>query len=144
MQQAKTGDRVTLNYIGTLDNGYVFDSREEDSPLEITLGENEVFSALEQQIIGMKPGEVKNIEICAAEAFGPRRQENIITLPRNNFPAEQEIKPGTKLIIQFRDGSEKVMLVRDVNDESVVLDGNHALAGLDLTFALKLVAIHSK
>jgi FKBP-type peptidyl-prolyl cis-trans isomerase 2 len=142
MQQAKPGDRVTVNYIGTLDNGYIFDSREEDSPLEITLGENEVFSALEQQIIGMKAGEVKNIEVCAADAFGPRRQENIITLPRGNFPAEQEIKPGTKLIIEFRDESEKVMLVREVNDESVVLDGNHALAGLDLTFALKLVAIH--
>ena len=142
MQQAKPGDRVTVNYIGTLDNGYIFDSREEDSPLELTLGENEVFSALENQIIGMKAGEVKNIEICAAEAFGPRRQENIITLPRDNFPAEQEIKPGTKLIIEFRDGSEKVMLVREVDDENVVLDGNHALAGLDLTFALKLVAIH--
>lgn len=142
MQQAKPGDRVTVNYIGTLDNGYIFDSREEDSPLELTLGENEVFSALENQIIGMKAGEVKNIEICAAEAFGPRRQENIITLPRDNFPAEQEIKPGTKLIIQFRDESEKVMLVREVDDENVVLDGNHALAGLDLTFAMKLVAIH--
>jgi FKBP-type peptidyl-prolyl cis-trans isomerase 2 len=142
MQQAKPGDRVTVNYIGTLDNGYVFDSREEDYPLEITLGENEVFSALEQQIIGMKAGEVKNIEISATEAFGPRRQENIITLARSNFPAEQEIKPGTKLIIQFRDGSEKVMQVREVDEESVVLDGNHALAGLDLTFALKLVAIH--
>lgn len=142
MQQARQGDRVTVHYIGTLDNGHIFDSREEDSPLEITLGENEVFTALESEIIGMKVGEVKNIEIGAAEAFGPRRQENIITLARNNFPAEQEIKPGTKLIIQFRDESEKVMLVREVNDESVVLDGNHALAGLDLTFALKLVAIH--
>jgi FKBP-type peptidyl-prolyl cis-trans isomerase 2 len=142
MQQAKPGDRVTVNYIGTLDNGYVFDSREEDAPLEITLGKNEVFSALESGIIGMKVGEVKNIEIGAEDAFGPRRQENIISLPRNNFPAEKEIKPGTKLIIQFRDESEKVMLVREVDEESVVLDGNHALAGLDLTFALKLVAIH--
>jgi len=141
MQQARRGDRVIINYIGTLDNGYVFDSREEDSPLELTLGDNQVFPALENQIIGMKAGEVKNIEICAADAFGPRRQENIITLPRNNFPAEQEIKPGTKMIIQFRDESEKVMLVREVDDEGVVLDGNHALAGLDLTFALKLVTI---
>lgn len=141
MHKAAYGDRVTVHYIGTLDNGRIFDSREDDSPLDITLGSKKVFPALEEQIVGMKAGEVKNIEISAADAFGERRQGNIISLPRTSFPTSREIVAGAKLNLQFKDGSERVMLVREIKEDEVVLDGNHPLAGCNLTFALKLVAV---
>jgi FKBP-type peptidyl-prolyl cis-trans isomerase 2 len=89
MHQAGYGDRITVHYIGTLDNGRIFDSREEDSPLQITLGSKEIFPALEEQIIGMCAGEVKNIEIRAADAFGERKRGDIISLPRSSFPGNK-------------------------------------------------------
>ena len=143
MQTAKIGDRVAVQYIGTLDNGRIFDSREADDLLEITLGEGAVFPALEKGIIGMREGEVKNIVLTPEQAYGPRLKENILNLPRNLFPAEKELRIGQKLSLQFKDGQERVMLIVQIDDESVTLDGNHSLAGCELTFALQLVELRN-
>ena len=142
MQRAKWGDRVYVEYIGTLDNGKIFDSRDRNDRLEFVLGDGNVFPALEKQIVGMRPGEVKNIILPPEQAFGPRHPGNIIEIQRSLFPAGQEINPGRKLSLRFRDGRERIMLVVDASEEKVTLDGNHALAGCHLTFALKLAAIH--
>ena len=63
MVRAKTGDTVAVSYIGTLDNGRIFDSTQEAGPLRFTLGAGEVFPALEAAVCGMAAGEVKNILI---------------------------------------------------------------------------------
>jgi len=144
MAIAQIGDRVTIHYIGTLDNGRIFDSADDDNPLSITLGSGEVFAALENAIVGMKVGTANNVEIAAEKAFGPHRKENMICVPRSSFPAERELRVGEKISLTFGDGEERVMrIVKDDNDE-VTLDGNHPLAGLDLTFALQLVSIEAK
>jgi FKBP-type peptidyl-prolyl cis-trans isomerase 2 len=141
MKCAQNGDKVIVHYIGTLDNGYVFDTRESEDPLQITLGSNELFPALEKEIIGMEPGQVKNILIKAADAYGPRLDENIIEVKRDMFPAEHAPEIKKKISLTFADGSSKTMLIVKVEEETVTLDGNHQLAGLDLTFALKLETI---
>lgn len=141
MSQAVAGDLVTVHYIGTLDNGRIFDQRDEECPLSFRLGAGEVFAALEEQVMGMCVGEVKNIQLPAAEAYGPRREENLLSVPRDQFPAEQELRIGQKLSLQLRDGSQLIARVRAVGQEEVLLDGNHDLAGCDLTFALQLVSI---
>ena len=134
---AKIGDTVTVRYIGTLDNGRIFDTAE-DNPLTITLGKNEVFPALEAGIVGMKVGEAKNIYLHTRDAYGPRISENILRVKREMFPAERELRVGQKINLEFGDAGEKVMQVFDYNETEVILDGNHPLAGLDLTFALQL------
>ena len=141
---AKSGDRVTIHYIGTLDNGYVFDSADADTPLSFTIGQGEVFPALEQAVIGMKIGDAANIEIKSLEAYGPRRDENLLRLPRSQFPAAREIRGGEKISLAFADGEERIMRIIKVEAEEVTLDGNHPLAGLDLTFALQLEAIEPR
>ena len=141
MAVAQAGDRVTIHYIGTLDNGRIFDSADDDNPLSFTIGRGEIFPALEDAVIGMKVGSANNVEIPAEKAFGPHRKENMISVPRSSFPAERELRVGEKISLTFGDGEERVMrIVKDENDE-VTLDGNHPLAGLDLTFALQLVDV---
>lgn len=141
MLQAKTGSIVTIRYIGTLDNGRIFHSTEEHGPQTFTIGAGQLFPALEQAIIGMSVGEVKNIVLEANEAYGPRLQENILTLARTVFPAGKEIVVGQKLSIEFKGGTSRTMIVIAVSEADVTLDGNHPLAGLDLTFALSLDAV---
>ncbi len=141
MKFAQKDSRVVIHYIGTLDNGRIFDTRDEDAPLTITLGNNEIFPALEAEIVGMKEGQVKNILIQAKDAYGERLDGNIIEINRNNFPADKELKVGQKLNLEFTDGAARIMMIVKVEDETVTLDGNHSLAGLDLTFALKLAEI---
>jgi FKBP-type peptidyl-prolyl cis-trans isomerase 2 len=141
MTRAVQGSRVTVQYIGTLDNGRIFDATTDEEPLVLTIGGGQVFPALESGVSGMAAGEVRTIVLTAAEAYGPRLEENIIRVERSRFPTEKEILVGQKLGITFAGGQERLMLVAAVDGESVTLDGNHPLAGCDLTFALRLDAV---
>ena len=144
MKEAAKGDRVSVSYIGTLENGRIFDQTEEEQPLCFTIGADEVFAELERQVIGMRVGEVRNILVPAAAAYGPRRDENILRVPRSSFPSDREIRVGEKLQLDFADGAARVVRVIEVDEEQVRLDANHALAGWDLTFALRLDHIEQK
>lgn len=141
MAQPELNSTVTISYIGTLDNGRIFHSTDEHGPLTITLGADQVFPALEQAVLGMRVGDVRNVVLAAAEAYGPRLQENIIQISRQSFPAGKEVTVGQKLSIDFKGGVSKVMVVAAVSDTAVTLDGNHPLAGCDLTFALRVDAV---
>jgi len=138
MVRAEIGSSVTISYIGTLDNGRIFHSTDEHGPLTVVIGADQLFPALEQALIGMRAGETKNIELPADEAYGRKRQENIIEVSRQTFPAGKEISVGQKLSIEFKGGASRMMIVTAVSENGVTLDGNHPLAGLDLTFALKV------
>ncbi len=141
MRRARPGDRVTVHYIGTLDNGRIFDQRDDEGPLTFVVGSGDVFPALEAEIIGMQVGEVKNIHLAAHQAYGPRREENLLRIPREMFPAGRELHVGRKLRIELGGKEERLMRIRSVEGQEVLLDGNHDLAGCDLTFALQLVEI---
>jgi FKBP-type peptidyl-prolyl cis-trans isomerase 2 len=124
--------------VGTLDNGRIFHSTDEHGPLTFTIGADQIFPALERAVIGMRAGEAKNIVLSAEEAYGPRRRENIIQVARQAFPAGKEIVVGQKLSIDFAGGTSRVMMVTAVGETDVTLDGNHPLAGCELTFALSV------
>lgn len=138
MKYAKSGDRVAISYIGTLDDGRIFDQTPPDDPLIITLGDGEIFSALENEIIGMRPGEACNVTLSAEDAYGARSDANLLRVARNAFPAQRQLSVGEALSIDFADGSSRLMQVREIDATNVLLDGNHALAGQELTFALRL------
>lgn len=142
MSCAKQGDTVRIHYIGTLDNGRIFDSTEGKEPLVFTIGNNEVFPLLEQAVIDMKVGRAKNVVIPSHQAYGPRVKENTAVFKKSNLPADIDYAVGHKMQIRLPNSQEEViMLVTKVSDSEVTLDGNHVLSGLDLTFALQLDAI---
>lgn len=141
VKRAKSGDLVTLHYIGTLDNGRIFDQRDADQPLTLRLGSGELFPKLEGEIVDMRLGEVKNIHILAEDAYGLRLDDNLLRVERHLFPVGRELSIGQKLSVELGGNVNTVMRVRSVDNDSVLLDGNHDLAGCDLTFALELVTI---
>jgi FKBP-type peptidyl-prolyl cis-trans isomerase 2 len=138
MTRVSHGSTVTISYIGTLDNGRIFQSTDEEGPFTFTVGAGQLFPALEQGLLGMRTGEAANITISAEEAYGPRRQENIIEVSRGLFPPERELTAGQRVEINFKGGQTRTMLIVATGDNSVTLDGNHPLAGCDLTFALRV------
>jgi len=141
MRRVVKGDAVAVHYIGTLDNGRIFDQTMDDAPLRFTVGAGEVFPALEEALCGMATGEVKNLLIPAEAAYGPRRKESMTILKKAQLPPGAVPKVGQKVQIQLASGGELLMRVVGVSAGEVILDGNHPLAGLDLTFALRLEAI---
>ncbi|MDW7643837.1 MAG: peptidylprolyl isomerase [Desulfuromonadales bacterium] len=141
MKRAHSGDRVAIHYIGTLDNGRIFDSTTDREPLSFVLGAGEVFAALEEAVAGMAAGEAKNLLIPAEKAYGPHRKENLLTLRENQLPAGSQPRPGQQVELTLKNGDLLPMRVIQVQEGRITLDGNHPLAGLDLTFALKVDSI---
>ncbi len=144
MNGVQHGQTVAISYIGTLDNGRIFHSTEDNEPLIFTIGAGQIFPELEQAVIGMRVGEAKNVVLAAEQAYGPRRQENILQLARTAFPADKSISIGQKLSIEFGGTATKIMVVIGVSETDITLDGNHPLAGLELTFALQIRSIQER
>jgi peptidylprolyl isomerase len=140
MQAANTGDRVRVHYTGKLDDGSIFDSSEGGDPLEFRLGGGEVIPGFEQAVAGMAPGDERRVTIPAGEAYGPRREDLVLVVRRQELPEEMQPEVGLQLQMS-QDGQQFVVTISDVTEEDVVLDANHPLAGEDLTFELKLVDI---
>jgi peptidylprolyl isomerase len=140
MTQAKRGDTVRVHYTGTLDNGEQFDSSRGDEPLTFTLGAGSVIQGFDDAVSGMEVGEEKRVTIPADEAYGPRRDDLTLRLPRTELPADLQLEEGTQLRMEQGDQS-LVVTVLELDAESVTLDANHALAGESLTFDLALVEI---
>ncbi len=149
MAQAKAGDTVKVHYTGRLEDGSVFDSSEchdeecgcETGPLEFIIGEGQVIPGFEQAVTGMSIGESKTVTIPVAEAYGDRQDELVAQVPRSDLPPGMDPEVGQQLEVTQEDGSSFPVLVIDVAADSITLDANHPLAGKDLTFDLKLVAI---
>lgn len=141
MSEAKTGDTVKVHYRGTLADGTEFDSSRGQEPLEFTLGQGQLISGFEDAVVGMTLGENKTITIAPDEAYGERNEAMVQKVPRGAIPPEIELAEGMLLQAQGPDGETLRFTVADFNDEQVTVDGNHPLAGRDLTFELELVQI---
>jgi FKBP-type peptidyl-prolyl cis-trans isomerase 2 len=143
MSQAKIGDTVRVDYTGTLESGEVFDSSigEGREPLEFTLGQGQMIPGFEKEVVGMTLGETKKINIVSAEAYGERSLEALVEVPLTQFPPEIPLLPGTELAVHTPEGYQLPALIHEVREETVVIDTNHPLAGLDLNFELTLVEI---
>lgn len=141
MAEAKTGDTVKIQYTGKLDDGTVFDSSAEREPLEFTIGEGRTIPEFEEAVIGMKPGESKSFQIASEDAYGPYRQEMIMVVNKKDLPEGLNPRIDQKLQVQPSSGDPYVVKVVEISEENVTLDGNHPLAGKDLTFDIELTQI---
>ena len=143
MAQAKEGDTVKVHYTGKLEDGTVFDTSDEEAPIEITIGRGQIIPGFEKAVIGMEPGEKKTATISPEEAYGPRREDMTLTVERGQFPEEINPEPGQQLQVQQPDGRAAVVVVSDVSESTVTLDANHPLAGQPLIFEIQLVDVIS-
>ncbi len=141
MSKVKEGDLVRVHYTGKLDNGQVFDSSLEREPLEVKLGQGSLIPGFEKGLLDMEPKEKKTIVIPKEEAYGEKRQELFQSVPKSNLPEDMEPQVNMGLVATNPDGTERQLRVAEVNENDIIVDGNHPLAGQDLTFELELVEI---
>ena len=143
MAQAKSGDTVKVHYTGTLNNGQIFDSSKSRDPLQFTLGTGMVIPGFDAAVTGLSPGETITTTIPNAEAYGPYQKEMVADIEKENIPADFELEVGQRLQMQVPSGEAMSVTITDIKGNMVTLDGNHPLAGQDLTFELELVEIIS-
>lgn len=141
MAQAKTGDTVHIHYTGRLGDGTVFDSSRDRDPLSFTLGQGQVIPGFEAAVAGMETGESKTAEIASGDAYGPRRPEMEMSVPRTQLPEGMNPEVGQQLQMQTPDGQAIPVRVTGTSEEAIDLDANHPLAGQDLIFDIELVKV---
>ncbi|MDG6078607.1 peptidylprolyl isomerase [Erythrobacter litoralis] len=138
MTTPNNGDTVTIDYTLKRGDGEVVGSTQEVGPQQVQLGAGQTFPQIEQALTGMEVGENKVIAIDCANAFGPRNDQLVIDIPRANLPPEPAPQPGMALQAQQPDGTPMTLYVVEVGEEQIKADGNHPLAGEDITFDLTL------
>lgn len=140
MSKVKNGDTVSVHYTGKLDDGTIFDTSlsEGREPLKATLGQGQLIVGFETALIDMEVGQKKTVKIESNNAYGSIKEEMIGEVPKANVPSDLVV--GQQLQAMTQNGPVIVKVV-EVKEDSVVLDGNHPLAGKDLTFDLELVSI---
>lgn len=135
-----SNDTVTCHYVGTLDNGDVFDSSrvEGREPFTVTLGENALIPGFESAIVGLSVGDTKTFSIEVDEAYGPREEDLIIEVPMDRLPEETEV--GVTLQMMTPQGPA-LATVASINEDRTVakIDHNHPLAGQRLTFEVEIL-----
>jgi peptidylprolyl isomerase len=140
-QAASDGNKVRIHYTGRLDDGTVFDSSKGRDPLDFTLGEGRVIPGFEKAVRGMAVGDEKTAVIPAEEAYGAPRDELYLRVPLEQMPDGYEPEVGGQLQMTTADGQPVPVRVKEVEEDAVVLDANHPLAGQQLTFEIELVEV---
>lgn len=141
MSTVKENDTVRVHYTGKLNNGQVFDSSLEREPIEIQLGQGKLIPGFEKGLIDMSVNEKKTITIAKEEAYGEIKKELFHKVPKSSIPSDITPQVGMGLVGSNPDGSEQQFRIAKVEADGVILDANHPLAGQDLIFDLKLIAI---
>ena len=167
MAIAKVGDKVRINYTGTLEDGSVFDTtiKEEgccqdddcgcsdddgcdddgcgceSGPMELTIGNEEFFPQVEEALVGMAPGEKKTVTIPAVDAFGEYDEEEVFSISRDQLTGDIVPEVGMELELTGDDDEPVEVTVVEVSDDTLTVDANHPLAGEDITYEIELLEI---
>lgn len=141
MTEVKSGDVVRIHYTGKLTDGTEFDSSAGREPLEFKVGAGQIIPGLENQVEGMNVGDKDTVTIPAAQAYGPRDEAQVQTMPRSTIPENIDLAIGNRLQASTRDGQQISLTVVNLDDDQVTVDANHPLAGQDLVFEIEVVEV---
>ena len=141
---AKKGDTVKVHYVGTFDDGTVFDSsRQRGETLEFKVGSGQMIPGFDTAVATMATGEVKNVSLKSEEAYGPVNPDAFVSVTKKNFPEDFEVKAGIPVTTQTPSGQPAWGVIDKVDGDDVVVNMNHPMAGKDLNFEIELVEVVS-
>jgi FKBP-type peptidyl-prolyl cis-trans isomerase SlpA len=140
MKKVETNSTVTVNYTGRLEDGSIFDSSvvEGREPLTATLGQGQLIKGFESGLHDMSVGDKKTVEIDAEDAYGVYNDFMVQEVKKEQMPGEVEV--GMHLQADTQMGPVQ-FVVKDIKEDSVILDANHPLAGQKLIFDLEVLEI---
>jgi FKBP-type peptidyl-prolyl cis-trans isomerase SlyD len=133
---------VTIDYTLTDEHGEVLDTSKGEEPLVYIQGTGSIISGLEEALEGKAAGDALNVTIAPARGYGERDEQLVQEVPRERFPAGGEITVGMRFHAQGTGGSHVVTVV-GVDDKKVTVDANHPLAGVTLSFDVKVLEVRA-
>ena len=131
---------VTFHFTLRDPQGRLLDTSIGGEPVVYLEGAGQIIDGLDEQLRGEPAGAKKTVRVPAARAYGLRDETLVQKVPRRQLPVEGELRAGDR----FRAGDDDlapVVMVAAIEGDEVLLDANHPLAGLDLTFEVEIVAV---
>jgi len=134
------GRTVSIEYTLTLDDGSTADTNVGGEPLVFEQGRQQILPALELELAGLSVDDTVEVTLPPDKGYGEVDPELFREVEPSMVP-EQAREEGTQLVAEDQQGNKQLIQVREVRDESIVLDFNHPLAGETLHFAVKVVSV---
>lgn len=141
MAHVKKGSKVKVYYTCKMKDGTVVETNIGKTPLEFVVGKGKMIKGFDTALVGMDLGQTKTVVFKPAEAYGAKDQSLIWTVPVAELPAGVEVRQEVELDFVRADGSQVFGRIVKIDGDQVVIDGNHPLAGRNLTFEIKLHAV---
>jgi peptidylprolyl isomerase len=144
MSKAKFGDRVRVQCLGVRENGNGIDRHRGQQMLEFTVGDKDVIPGINSGVVGMAEGEQKRLTLQPKDAYGVIHPELIKEVSRQRFPRHLKLHVGQRLrATGVKSGRRRLVEVAELKPNTVVVDGNHPLAGEVLEVELQLISVVS-
>jgi len=136
----KKGEWIKVKYVGTFDDGTVFDSTEQNNgiPLKFQAGMSQIIKGFDESVVGKNLGEEYNIRLEPSEAYGEYKEGVTQNVPKDQFPEDIELQPGMMLMLMGPQGPLPAS-IKEIEEDEVVIDLNHPMAGKVLNFNIKIV-----
>jgi len=141
--RVKPGRVILMDYMVKVATGQIVESSSAKGPIEYLHGAGQILPALEQALEGLGEGEQAAFSIAPEEAYGERREDNVVSLPRTLFPVDVRLEPGLCLYARASGGQSYPITVREVRTDTVLVDLNHPLAGERLFFKVTIRAVRA-
>ena len=136
--RVKLGRVIVLDYTVRIGSGRVVETSSGKAPIEYLHGAGQILPALERALEGLGEGEQAAFSIAAEDAYGERKDDNVVSLPRALFPNDVKLEKGLCLYARASGGQSYPITVREVKEDMVVVDLNHPLAGERLFFEVSI------
>jgi peptidylprolyl isomerase len=143
LEKVENGTYISVEYTGTLGNGEVFDSSQGRRPLEVHMGAGQMIKGFEAQLMGMALNEKKVFTLLPEDAYGPRNDDLMQSVPRSQVPPGMDVEIGMIVGLNTPEGNQVPARIVQLDDEQLTMDLNHPLAGESLTFEIEVVGISS-
>lgn len=144
MKTITQGSLVAIHFTGKLDNGEVFDSSAGNDPLKFKVGAGHVIDGLDEGLIGLRAGQVRDIAITPEKGFGVYEKESVISIERAAMGKGMNPKPGMLIDMETENGQRIPGTITEVTEDGVKIDLNHPLAGKTLHFNIEVVEVHAE
>ncbi len=131
---------VTIDYTLKLTNGELVETSEGGAPFGFVFGRSQIIPGLEKGLKGLEEGETATIKVTPEEGYGERREELLQGIPRNYFPQDADLRPGAAFQTMGPQGPV-TFTIHEVQEDTVIADFNHPLAGETLLFDIKVTEV---
>ena len=140
IESVKDGDVVSMEYTLHVD-GELLDSSDGQGPLQFLVGYGNISPGLENEMMDMKIGDSKKVVVQPVDGYGEFDESAFMDVPHDQFPKDMKLEVGSELTVRDNEDNARMAVIDGIEGDQVTLNFNHPLAGDELDFYVKVVAL---